>query len=232
MRTIVTQQTDRDASIPVFTHTGGGNVARMLPEKARSDDQGATWHMIGAISRFSAVAGALCHSPHTASIDNSSAPPCTCPAIVIMAASTWSLSVPDRERLIKAAFEAKQFAYNRYSNFRVGAALLTADGQIIKGGTICAERTALVKAVSEGIKAFTALAVVTDVLSPTSPCGICRQFIREFCSKTMPILLVSADYDERVAEGKEDGVLETSIEELLPHSFGPEDLELPRKPQA
>ncbi|KIP07230.1 hypothetical protein PHLGIDRAFT_89848 [Phlebiopsis gigantea 11061_1 CR5-6] len=156
-----------------------------------------------------------------------------------MSVSTWEISVPDKERLIKAAFEAKQFAYSRYSKFRVGAALLTADGQIIKGanvenasygGTICAERTALVKAVSEGITAFTALAVTTDVASPLSPCGFCRQFIREFCAQTMPILLVPADYEARVAKGEPEGILETSIAELLPHSFGPEELELPRQP--
>ncbi|CAL1713887.1 unnamed protein product [Somion occarium] len=101
-----------------------------------------------------------------------------------MSALTWVLDVPSREKLIKAAFEAKEFAYSKYSKFRVGAALLTPDGQIIKGanienasygGTICAERTAFVKAVSEGTMSFVALAVVTDVASPLSPCGMCRQ---------------------------------------------------------
>ncbi|CAL1713888.1 unnamed protein product [Somion occarium] len=155
-----------------------------------------------------------------------------------MSALTWVLDVPSREKLIKAAFEAKEFAYSKYSKFRVGAALLTPDGQIIKGanienasygGTICAERTAFVKAVSEGTMSFVALAVVTDVASPLSPCGMCRQVIREFCPQNMPILLVPADYNERVAKGLGDGILETSIAELLPHSFGPEDLELPRQ---
>ncbi|KAI0782845.1 cytidine deaminase [Abortiporus biennis] len=158
-----------------------------------------------------------------------------------MSASTWSLSITDRERLIKAAFEAKEFAYSRYSKFRVGAALLSTDGQIIKGanienasygGTICAERTAFVKAVSEGTRSFSALAVVTDVASPLSPCGMCRQVIREFCAQNMPILLVPSDYDSRIAKGEKDGILETSIAELLPHSFGPEELELPREPSA
>ncbi|KAL4246798.1 Cytidine deaminase [Abortiporus biennis] len=158
-----------------------------------------------------------------------------------MSASTWSLSITDRERLIKAAFEAKEFAYSRYSKFRVGAALLSTDGQIIKGanienasygGTICAERTAFVKAVSEGTRSFSALAVVTDVASPLSPCGMCRQVIREFCAQDMPILLVPSDYDSRIAKGEKDGILETSIAELLPHSFGPEELELPREPSA
>jgi len=155
-----------------------------------------------------------------------------------MATTSWSLAVSDRDRLIKAAFEAKEYAYSKYSNFRVGAALLSTDGSIIKGanienasygGTICAERTALVKAVSEGTRSFTALAVVTDVAEALSPCGMCRQVIREFCAQNMPILLVPADYADRLAKGESDGILETSISELLPHSFGPEHLELPRR---
>ncbi|KAI0761567.1 cytidine deaminase [Trametes elegans] len=157
-----------------------------------------------------------------------------------MSVSTWSIQPTEKERIVKAAFEAKQFAYCRYSNFRVGAALLTTSGEIVKGanienasygGTICAERTALVKAVSEGTRAFTALAVVTDVPSTISPCGMCRQVIREFCAPNMPILLVPADYDARLSRGEADGgVKETSIGELLPDSFGPEDLERPRGP--
>ncbi|KAI0833881.1 cytidine deaminase [Trametes gibbosa] len=155
-----------------------------------------------------------------------------------MSATTWAIQPTDSERLVKAAFEAKEFAYCRYSKFRVGAALLTASGDIVKGanienasygGTICAERTALVKAVSEGIRSFTALAVVTDVSSAISPCGMCRQVIREFCAQSMPILLVPADYAARLVAGEPDGgIRETSIGELLPDSFGPEQLDLPR----
>jgi len=158
-----------------------------------------------------------------------------------MSAIPFTLSVPERENLIKAAFEAKEFAYNRYSNFRVGAALLATDGTIIKGtnvenasygGTICAERTAIVKAVSEGIKAFVALAVVTDVASPISPCGMCRQVIREFCKLDMPILLVPGDYPQPPKDGEapdgSGGVKEMTLGQLLPESFGPEHLELPR----
>ncbi|OBZ74062.1 Cytidine deaminase [Grifola frondosa] len=157
-----------------------------------------------------------------------------------MAATTWSLPVPDRERLIEAAFQAKENAYCKYSKFRVGAALLSTNGEIVKGanvenasygGTICAERTAIVKAVSEGIRSFLAIAVVTDVASPISPCGMCRQVLREFCALNMPVLLVPADYAKQKADGDIDGgVKETTIGELLPHSFGPEDLELPREP--
>jgi len=73
----------------------------------------------------------------------------------------------------------------------------------------------------------------SDVKAPVSPCGMCRQFIREFCEADMPILLVPADYPQPPKEGEVDngsgGVVETSIGELLPRSFGPEDLELPRK---
>ncbi|KAJ7758505.1 cytidine deaminase-like protein [Mycena maculata] len=161
-----------------------------------------------------------------------------------MTSRVWAMSMEQRESLIKAAFEAKQMTYSPYSKFPVGAALLAADGTIFKGanienasygGTICAERTAIVKAVSEGHKSFIALAVVTDVPSALSPCGMCRQVIREFCAQDMPILLVPADYpkppgDE--SEGKPGisagGVKDTSIGELLPDSFGPEHLELPR----
>ncbi|KAI0290564.1 cytidine deaminase [Russula brevipes] len=143
-------------------------------------------------------------------------------------------STSDRERLIRAAMEAKNGSYSPYSKFRVGAALLTPDGQIIKGanvenasygGTICAERTAIVKAVSEGIRSFVALAVNTDVAQPTSPCGICRQIIREFCALEMPIFLVPAGYE---SGGSNGSLLETTLGELLPHSFGPEDLGHPR----
>jgi cytidine deaminase len=66
-----------------------------------------------------------------------------------------------------------------------------------------------------------------DVAQPVAPCGICRQIIREFCALKMPILLVPAGYESANGNDAPD-LLETSLEELLPHSFGPEDLELPR----
>ncbi|CAK5284279.1 unnamed protein product [Mycena citricolor] len=135
---------------------------------------------------------------------------------------------------------SKKHTYSPYSKFPVGAALLAADGTIFKGanienasygGTICAERTAFVKAVSEGTRSFIALAVVSDVPEAISPCGMCRQVIREFCAQDMPILLVPADYPK--PEGSKGGnsfggVKETSIASLLPDSFGPEHLDLPR----
>jgi len=151
-----------------------------------------------------------------------------------MPAELPTFSPTDRERLIQAAIDAKDGAYAPYSKFRVGAAFLTPDGRIVKGanvenasygGTICAERTAIVKAVSEGTRSFVALAVNTDVAQPLSPCGICRQVIREFCALKMPILLVPAGYAS--ADNNVD-LLETTVEGLLPHSFGPDALELPR----
>ncbi|KAF9483044.1 cytidine deaminase [Pholiota conissans] len=162
-----------------------------------------------------------------------------------MSVRAWTLSIEDRERLIQGAFEAKKGAYSPYSKFPVGAALLSPDGKIIKGanienasygGTICAERTAIVKAASEGIRSFIGLAVVTNVDAAISPCGICRQVIREFCGLDMPVLLVPGNYPQVLAPGEEakpgygeGGVRETTLGELLPDSFGPEHLELPRR---
>ena len=93
----------------------------------------------------------------------------------------------DFQHLIQQAAEAREVAYAPYSNFLVGAALLTADGKTFTGCnvenasyglSICAERTAICKAVSEGHQAFRAIAVAASPLA--SPCGACRQFIVEF----------------------------------------------------
>ncbi|EJD00094.1 cytidine deaminase [Fomitiporia mediterranea MF3/22] len=145
-----------------------------------------------------------------------------------------AISETDKLRIIKAAREAREFAYCRYSRFRVGAALLSKSGEVIKGanvenasygGTICAERTALVKAVSEGILEFVALAVTTDVPSPISPCGMCRQFIREFCAPEMPVLMVAGNYVEGSSVDLEkSSIVVMTVDELLPNSFGPEHL--------
>ena len=92
--------------------------------------------------------------------------------------------------LIAAAAEARTRALARYSGFLVGAALETADGGVITGCnienatyglTLCAERVALVKALSDGHAVFTRLAVVADTPTPTPPCGTCRQFLWEYC---------------------------------------------------
>lgn len=128
----------------------------------------------------------------------------------------------DKE-LLKKAMEAKEYAYVPYSNFRVGAAVLTKNNKVYKGcniecasfgGTNCAERTALFKAVSEGEKEIEAIAVTSDSDQYTFPCGICRQVIREF-GNNMKIIV-----------GKSNGEFETyTMEELLPHSFSSSDME-------
>lgn len=129
----------------------------------------------------------------------------------------------DQKQLIEAATSAMHGAYAPYSNFHVGAALLTVDDEIISGCNIenasyglsnCAERTALFKAVSQGKMKFKAIAIIGATDHPIAPCGACRQVIREFCDMDMPILLVNTKGDITV----------TDIETLLPNSFGPEDL--------
>ena len=125
-------------------------------------------------------------------------------------------------QLVEAAIKASEQAYMPYSNYRVGAALLTADGQVYGGcniesvsftPTVCAERTALFKAVSEGHRAFAAIAVVTR--DAGSPCGVCRQMMYEF-SPEMRVIL--ADLEGRVQ-------LTTTLDALLPHGFGPSNLD-------
>jgi cytidine deaminase len=96
------------------------------------------------------------------------------------------ISDEDRERLVAAAIEARDHAVAPYSKFHVGAALLADDGRIFTGVnvesasyglTICAERTAVFKALSEGARRFTAIAVATNEEKPTPPCGACRQVV-------------------------------------------------------
>ena len=132
------------------------------------------------------------------------------------------------KELAERALENLDRAYVPYSHFHVSAALLAEDGRVFTGvnvenasypAGICAERTAFVKAVSEGAKEFSAIAIcggedghVTDYCPP---CGICRQVMREFCNpKEMTVLLAKTPEDYR----------EMKLEDLLPLSFGPEDL--------
>ncbi|KAK4687419.1 cytidine deaminase, partial [Tremellales sp. Uapishka_1] len=125
----------------------------------------------------------------------------------------------------------------------VGAALLAQDGTFIGGcnvenasygGTICAERTAITKAVSEGYTSFSACAVVSDIPEPSvSPCGICRQVLREFLPLDTPIYIVSSLYphtDSSPPSGSssKEHVIEMTLEQLLPLSFGPDHLKIPR----
>jgi cytidine deaminase len=127
----------------------------------------------------------------------------------------------DRE-LFDLACGALKNAYAPYSHYRVGACLLAEDGRVFTGcnvenasfgGTICAERTAVVKAVSEGARAFTAIAVVGEK-DDAWPCGICRQVLNEF-SKDMRVICGACDTGRFTA---------LPLSELLPRSFGPEDL--------
>lgn len=119
-------------------------------------------------------------------------------------------------RLYRDALKATENAFAPFSHFHVGAALLTRDGRIFTGvnvenssygATICAERTALVKAISEGARTFAAIAVVSQD-GEAWPCGICRQVLYEFSP------------DMLVITGRSEEALETAaLEELLPHGF-------------
>jgi cytidine deaminase len=120
------------------------------------------------------------------------------------------------EALVAAARDARVRAIAPYSNFRVGAALQTAAGIVTGcnienatyGLTMCAERVALYKALSDGIREFTAVAVVADTAAPTPPCGSCRQLLWEYCGD-VPIVLANLD---RVTG-------EFALRDLLPHPF-------------
>src|SRR6201988_5471133 len=103
------------------------------------------------------------------------------------------------EALITAATQSRENAHAAYSNFRVGAALRASSGRIFGGCnvenatyglTVCAERVAILKAISEGERKFDAIAVVTDTDSLTPPCGACRQLIWEFCGD-VPVVLAN-----------------------------------------
>lgn len=133
----------------------------------------------------------------------------------------------DRKALIRAAFAAREYAYTPYSNFKVGAALLAKNGSVYTGCNIecasftptnCAERTALFKAVSEGVHEFAAVAVVgakdgaPDDALITSPCGVCRQMLYEFGGPDLRVIRAKSENDWR----------EMTLGELLPLGFGPE----------
>ena len=126
--------------------------------------------------------------------------------------------------LLDKAREARDHAYAPYSKYAVGAALLTADGQIYQGcnienagftSTICAERTAFFKAVYDGHRAFRAIAVIATGEEMGFPCGVCRQVMAEFCDRDF--IIVTANRDRTKVDV-------SSFETLLPHAFGPKDL--------
>lgn len=125
--------------------------------------------------------------------------------------------------LIEAAKKARKFAHAPYSNYRVGAALEAEDGRIFTGCnvesssyglSICAERVALFKALSEGATGFKRLVVVTDSSPPASPCGACRQLLWDY-ARDIEIILI----------GKSGESVPTKIGDLLPRPFGRDDLQ-------
>ncbi|PLR98136.1 cytidine deaminase [Bacillus sp. T33-2] len=129
----------------------------------------------------------------------------------------------DVKMLVEKASEAQRKAYVPYSNFQVGAALITKSGEIFLGCNIenasfgltnCAERTAIFKAVSEGQKEVQAIAVVADTDGPVSPCGACRQVMAEFCDENTKIILANLKGD----------IKETTISEILPGYFTSKDM--------
>ena len=132
-----------------------------------------------------------------------------------------ALTVDQETELARRAAQAREWAYAPYSHYTVGAALLTASGKIYDGvnvenaaypDTICAERTAAVKAVSEGEREFVAIAVASG--NGGSPCGSCRQVLSEF-GLHMRVFIV---------DGSGQIVQRSTLAELLPFSFGPKDL--------
>ena len=133
------------------------------------------------------------------------------------------------QSLITAAIEAREKSYSPYSHYQVGAALLAKNGLTFTGCNIenaaytptnCAERTAFFKAVSEGIREFSAIVIVGspngDVLTQYAyPCGVCRQVMMEFCNPS--------DFQVIVAKSEEDYRVMT-LREILPEGFGPDNL--------
>ncbi len=126
------------------------------------------------------------------------------------------LSDEQKQTLIQAALQVRRWAYVPYSNYRVGAALLTESGKIYDGvnvenaaypATICAERTAVFKAVSEGERQFVAIVVATE--NGGTPCGSCRQVLAEF----------GLDIQVIVVDAQGTIHLETTVNELLPGAF-------------
>ena len=130
------------------------------------------------------------------------------------------------QSLMEAAVSAREFSYSPYSGYRVGAALLGKSGKVYTGCNVetagytptnCAERTAVFKAVSEGEREFTAIAVVGgmgDSIDPAcTPCGVCRQVLAEFCAADMPVIL-----------GTPENLRVMTLGELLPFAFTKKNL--------
>ncbi|KAI2629788.1 cytidine deaminase-like protein [Hypoxylon sp. NC1633] len=144
-------------------------------------------------------------------------------ALVESTCQEYGLSKEEFSELHRRCVAAKSTAYCPYSQFRVGSAIISVDGVYFNGANVenasypvgtCAERVAFGKAVTEGHRKIKAVAVATDISPPASPCGMCRQFIREFCDLAAPIIMFD----------KDDNFIVLRLEEILPLSFGPEAL--------
>ncbi len=131
------------------------------------------------------------------------------------------LTKAQKDELVRQAVEVRNNAYCPYSHYAVGAALLTTDGRIYTGVNVenavlpltnCAEQTAIFRAVTDGVKSFAAIAVVTE--NAGMPCGACRQVMAEF---NLEMIVLIADADGRVTR-------ELTVAELLPGAFTPQDL--------
>lgn len=134
----------------------------------------------------------------------------------------------DKKELVKEALAAREFAYTPYSKFNVGAALLCKNGRVFLGCNIesasytptnCAERTAFFKAVSEGEREFSAIAIVGGPAgAPPAdfcyPCGVCRQVMAEFCGRDFKVYIAKSESEIR----------EYSLDEIIPFAFTQEDL--------
>lgn len=133
------------------------------------------------------------------------------------------------QELIETAAAQLAFSYTPYSHFKVGAALLAKNGRVYTGCNIenaaytptnCAERTAIFKAVSEGIREFEAICIVGGpegrIVDYTPPCGVCRQVMMEFCQPE--------EFQIILAKGKDDYLI-YKLKDLMPQGFGPGNLE-------
>ena len=144
--------------------------------------------------------------------------------------SNYLLKDEEIKQLIRNAIIARKNSYSPYSKYMVGAALLCKNEGIYLGcnienasygPTICAERVAIFKAVSDGVKEFKAIAIVGspsgDLVSQYAfPCGVCRQVMAEFCDVNNFIIIVAKSVDDYEIH---------TLEELLPKSFGPQNIE-------
>lgn len=141
-----------------------------------------------------------------------------------------TMTEKEKQLLVQRALDARNYSYAPYSGFQVGAALLARDGQIFTGCNIenaaytptnCAERTAVFKAVSEGVTEFAAIAITGGPGSEppvrhVAPCGVCRQVLLEFCDPETFLVLL----------GLGDGTWEEyRLKELVPLGFSPRDLQ-------